>query len=174
MLTIKDFFALDDLVNNKWGRKAYQHVDYCGLEPIMPPENYSYFCTPVNTISFARTGGNGVHFGILNGVGEEACGPVIMTVPMASVNNIVVAETLEEFLGIGCRNGWFVLEQLAYNASEALAYYASQDEDLSEEEQSFLSLVRSELQVEYVPLLAERLAYLKHQFLPQLQVKPIE
>jgi len=174
MLTIKDFFSLDDLINATWGRTAYQHIDYCGLEPLRPLETDSYLCTPLNTVSFARTGGDGVHFGILNGVDEEASGPVIMTVPMASIDNIVVAETLEEFFGIGCCNGWFALEQLAYDVPETLAYYASQDEDLTEEEQAFLELVRSKLQVEHVPLSAERLATLKQRFFSQLQVKSLE
>jgi hypothetical protein len=174
MLTIKEFFAIEDLINTKWGRKAYKYVDYCGLLPVRPLEYGDYFCTPVNSLCFARTGGDGVHFSILNYTSESDTGPVVMTVPMVSRNNIVVAENLEEFFAIGCRNGWFALEQLAYNESEVLEYYATLDEELSEEEQTFLTLLRSELGVEHAPLTAERLAELDRRFFSQLQIKSMD
>lgn len=170
MLTIKEFFALDDLILARWGRKAYHHVDYCGLLPIRPLKNWDYADTPTNTLSFARTGGDGVHFGILNARDETAAGPVVMTVPMAGVN-IVVAENLQEFFGIGCQAGWYGLEDLAYNASETIAYYAGEPEDLSVEERTFLDMVRSELHVAPVALTAERLAELERRFQSQLQIK---
>ncbi|OON70093.1 hypothetical protein [Hymenobacter sp. CRA2] len=171
MLTIKDFFALDDLIMARWGRNAFRYVDYCGLIPIRPLENWAYACTPVNSLSFARTGGNGVHFGILEARDVTATGPVVMTVPMPGVN-IVVAETLDEFFGIGCWAGWFGLEQLVYDTPETLAYYAAEPTDLLPEELNFLDMVRAELRTQPVALTAERLAALEQRFQPQLQIKP--
>ncbi|MBT9395589.1 hypothetical protein KLP40_20655 [Hymenobacter sp. NST-14] len=173
MLRIKEFFELDDLITARWGHQAFRHVDYCGLLPVRPLENGDYPCTPTNTISFARTGGDGVHFSLLNARDETADGPIVMTVPMMDAN-LVVAETVAEFFGIGCQTGWFELEQLAYDAPAALAYYAVAPAPASAQEQAFLDLVRTELRVVPVTLTAERLADLEQRFGPQLQVPPFE
>jgi hypothetical protein len=172
MLRIKEFFALDDLITARWGRHAFRYVDYCGLLPVRPLENGDYPCTPTNTLSFARTGGDGVHFSLLNARDETADGPVVMTVPMAEAN-LVVAETVAEFLGLGSRAGWFDLEQLAYDAPATVAYYAA-PAPVSNQEQAFLDLVRTELRIAPVALTAERLADLERRFGPQLQVPPSE
>ncbi|SHJ52790.1 hypothetical protein SAMN02745146_3357 [Hymenobacter daecheongensis DSM 21074] len=173
MLRIKEFFALDDLITARWGHQAFRYVDYCGLLPVRPLENGGYECTPTNTLSFARTGGDGVHFSLLDARDETADGPVVMTVPMAEAN-LVVAETLSEFLGIGCQTGWFELEQLAYDAPATLAYYAAAPAPVSAQGQAFLDVVRTELRVAPVALTAERLADLEQRFGPQLQVPPFE
>lgn len=71
-----------------------------------------YDAVPVGYLSFASTGGDGVHFNIPKG---EA-GPIIMTVPMAFDRpNIVVGANVGEFLSLGCVFGYFRLEQLAYD-----------------------------------------------------------
>jgi hypothetical protein len=173
MLRIQELFALDDLITARWGRQAFRYVDYCGLLPVRPLENGDYECTPTNTLSFARTGGDGVHFSVLNARDETADGPVVMTVPMAEAN-LVVAETLSEFLGIGCQTGWFELEQLAYDAPATLAYYAAPPAPVSAQEHAFLDLVCTELRVAPVALTAERLADLEQRFGPQLQISPFE
>lgn len=172
MLRIKEFFALDDLITARWGHQTFLYVDYCGLLPVRPLENGDYPCTPTNTLSFARTGGDGVHFSLLNACDETADGPVVMTVPMMEAN-LMVAETLAEFLGIGYRVGWFELEQLAYDAPATLAYYAAVPAPVSVQEQAFLDLVRTELRVAPVALTAKRLADLEQRFGPQLQVPPL-
>lgn len=173
MLRIKEFFALDDLITARWGPQAFRHVDYCGLLPVRPLEHGGYECTPTNTLSFARTGGDGVHFSLLDARDETADGPVVMTVPMMDAN-LVVAETVAEFLGIGCRTGWFELEQLAYDAPATLAHYAAAPAPASAPEQAFLDLVRTELRVAPLALTAERLADLEERFGPLLQVPPFE
>ncbi|WP_147320911.1 hypothetical protein [Hymenobacter lapidiphilus] len=96
-----------------------------------------------------------------------------MTVPIAETN-VVVAETLAEFLGIGSRMGWFELEQLAYDAPRTVAYYGVAPAEVSTQEQTFLDLVRTELRVAPVALTSERLAYLNRRYLPQVQVPPFE
>jgi hypothetical protein len=79
---------------------------------------YRPFTTPKNSLSFASTGGDDVHFGLVavNGKFGDAS-PVVMTVPMAGDNpeelNFIVGETLRDFLCLGCERGFFDLEKLA-------------------------------------------------------------
>ncbi len=77
----------DETVKGRFGKKFYNYVDYCRIEPVRQHDE-GYFCTPI-----------------------------VMTIlmAMASRNNVVVAETLDEFFGLGYYVGWFALEQLAYD-----------------------------------------------------------
>ena len=71
-----------------------------------------YDATPMNLEVFAATGGNGTHFGILDSPGN----PVVMVVPMSIERaHTVVGGTFHEFLRLGCKCGYFGLEQLAYD-----------------------------------------------------------
>lgn len=81
----------------------------------------TYSLTPVNTDTFAYTGGNGVHFGFL-GVENRSPEhyPVVMTVPMSDLSNHVLGENLHEFLCLGCTYGYFALEQLAYDRGSTI------------------------------------------------------
>lgn len=92
-----------------------------------------YQATPVNTVTFASTGVNGVHFGFLTPAGDRALDecPVVMTVPLAATEpNHVVGETLHEFLSLGCRQGWAFLEQLAHDPEWAITWYSETDATL--------------------------------------------
>jgi hypothetical protein len=87
-----------------------------------------YQATPTNTVTFASTGVNGVHFGFLampNAPLDSS--PVVMTVPLAAEPNHVVAGTLHEFLCLGCRQGWAFLEQLALDPEWAISWYGTTD-----------------------------------------------
>ena len=82
------------------------------LEPV--PERWSYEATPRNSLTFASTGGDGVHYGVLTDAGRP--GPVVMTVPMnVDRPNLVVGADLRDFLSLGCHFGYFALEQLVYD-----------------------------------------------------------
>src|SRR5688572_1018832 len=93
-------------------------------------ERWTYAPTPVNSVTFASTGGDGVHFGLLQGLSTTSRdGPVVMTVPMAALDHVrdanhVVAESIREFLGLGCVRGWCELEQLAYRSEYALELHS--------------------------------------------------
>lgn len=93
-------------------------------------ERWTYAPTPVNSVTFASTGGDGVHFGLLQGLSTTSRdGPVVMTVPMAALDHVrdanhVVAESIREFLGLGCVRGWCELEQLAYRSEYALKLHS--------------------------------------------------
>ena len=85
------------------------------------PARMDYFCTPVNSVTFGSTGGDGVHFGFLRSRSNTR-EPIVMTVPMSDVQNIVLAENFHEFLQLGYHTGFFSLEQLAYNWDEPFAF----------------------------------------------------
>jgi hypothetical protein len=90
------------------------------IEPYGGTVLYDSRMTPINTRTFATTGGDDVHFGMLSRHGLFADhSPVVMTVPMADENpeqvNFVVSESLHDFLCLGCVHGFFDLEKLAYD-----------------------------------------------------------
>lgn len=171
MITIEDFYRIDDQIKATWGKNLYKYIDYCGLEPIRPMQCAGYFCTPKNSLTFASTGGDGVHFGIVSGSNNKVnAGPIVMTVPMADINNVVVAEDLEEFFSIGYYVGWFALEQILYDLEEAIEYFSKPDDEMSQKEIRFLDMVRKELSIKPVPLSKQRLKELEEMYFPVLKI----
>jgi hypothetical protein len=96
--------------------------DPVGLILFAPPRNGGYWCTPVNSLGFASTGGDGVHYSLLAVEGQFTdFSPVVMTVPMMfDTPNVIVGGNLREFLAFGCRFGYFSLEQLVYHPERTL------------------------------------------------------
>lgn len=170
-MSIEDYWRIDDLIKDKWGKNTYKFIDYCGLQPVRPLTHFGYFCTPQNSKTFASTGGDGVHFGLveLSGVDNRSA-PIVMTVPMAEENNVVVAENLKEFFSIGYFVGWFALEQIVYDLDDTIAYFSMPDKELSEEQNRFLELLRSKLKIEHYPLSIERLNLLKDKYFDSLEI----
>jgi hypothetical protein len=84
----------------------------------LKPSGYDQ--TPAGCMTFAWTGGDGVHFSLADtGTGIGHTSPVVMTVPMQfDAPNLVVGRTLRDFLALGLPTGYFVLEQLAYDRSD--------------------------------------------------------
>ncbi len=174
MVTIEDFWKIDDQLTAKWGRgrNSYKHINYCGIEPVRPLQHYGYFCTPHNSLTFARTGGDGVHFGIVTGSdGKVNAGPVVMTVPMGRIKNVVVAEDLLEFFSIGYYTGWYALEEIAYDVDRAIEYFSGPDMELSRQELVFLEILRQELALKPVLLSKDRLKELEKRYFPILDVR---
>jgi hypothetical protein len=77
----------------------------CGIYLHRPPlRTWEYWCTPVNSVMFAHTGGEGCHFSFLkSGAKWSAASPVVMTYPAAGgcVHNVIVGDSLVEFLRLG-------------------------------------------------------------------------
>lgn len=100
-------------------------------------ENGGYHNTPVNTVAFASTGGDGVHFSFLvedDRVTEDS--PVVITVPSGGEPedaNFIVGENLPDFLRFGLRHGYFALEQLAYYPELTLEAYRVTDWEPTED-----------------------------------------
>ncbi|WP_073467991.1 hypothetical protein [Rhizobacter sp. OV335] len=67
-----------------------------------------------------------VHYSYLAMPGlPEGIVPIVMTMP-AVAQNFVVAESFDEFLGVGYRVGWFALKQITSHATEAEVYSAAE------------------------------------------------
>lgn len=137
--------------------------DPIGLILISRPHCWEYWCTPSNSITFATTGGDGVHYGLLDiGQGFSDESPVVMTVPCCDTPNTVVGANLFEFLRLGCCAGYFTLEQLIYQRDEQLTLLDSHqpDPEANEDGPRLLRLVRERLHLAPWPSHSERLAEL--------------
>jgi len=133
-----------------------------------------YFCTPINSITFASTGGDGVHYGYLN-LENSTIKPVVMTVPMADTHNVILGESLHEFMRLGARYGYFDLEQLVYDREKTVIEI---NESFFLEESEMDSLLRIDLikKFDLAPWrnVTERLKELELKYLPQIVVPDFE
>lgn len=146
------------------------YFDYAGIIPVEDESLFRYYCTPTNTRIFATTGGDGVHYSLLEL--SPNIQPVIMTVPMndgdsMEYSNWVIAENLEEFLSLGYYNGWFPIEQLCYDNNWAIDFYAQEnleEEYQNSEEIQFVKKLRTQLGYSHIPLNNKRLLELKEKY----------
>lgn len=111
MQTLSDLVALRSLLDDLGAG------DEIGLMCAPELRASIYDVAPRNCLTFAGTGGDGVHFGLLDlGHGVSDASPVVMTVPMNfDQPNLVVGANLRDFLSLGIRRGYFSLEQLTYD-----------------------------------------------------------
>lgn len=150
--------------------------DYAGMIPANDKSS-RYDCTPLNTLVFAHTGGEGVHYSLLKISGSIQ--PIVMTVPMNFGNSLkgynrILGENLNEFLSLGYYNGWFSLEQLCYQPDWAIDFYNNEwpdDELQSRGDFQFIKKLRSKLGYEHLPLNLNRLKALEEKYFDQLQFK---
>jgi len=167
MKSLMDFLKIGDKIKEKWGRQFHKHVDFCGLEPVNDPD-YRYESTPVNSEVFATTGGDGVHFSLLNtNIGLDDKKVIIMTVPMID-KIIILADSFDEFLGLGYYNGWFPLEQLVYNFNDTIGYYSTPDNFLTLQQRNFLDFMKTEFDIVHSPLTKMRLEILERLYTDML------
>ena len=108
-------------------KKLFDNLEYGADEAVgllLTTDRYQspYEVTPAGVLVFASTGGDGVHFSfLLDETAEPEDWPVVMTVPMQFDRpNLVLGANLREFLALGLRVGYFVLEQLAYDLDEMI------------------------------------------------------
>lgn len=146
-------------------------LEPCGLFLEQPPLESNYWCTPRMAKTFASTGGDGVHYSYLY-TSDAHCDEVliVMTMPMNDQLNYVVAESFDEFLGLGFHVGWFALEQIAYDPEWALQYFGSEDPEASEDTNTRLSALRTELGIRYLPLNIKRIEALTERYAVHLNV----
>ena len=170
---LRDLWKLTDGDPASSSRAAAAFED-AGLILIAPPRWYGYESTPANATSFATTGGDGVHYSWLtfDGVDAERA-PIVMTVPMASEErtNIIVGENLREFLNLGCRYGYFPLEQLAYDWDETIRELERQRvaPNAWPEKRRKLNMLTEALGLVPWPSPRQRLRALQDEFLPRIE-----
>jgi hypothetical protein len=95
-----------------------------GLILSRAPKDLRFPETPKNSVPFAATGGDGVHYCLL-AVEEQITeqSPVVMVVPCNSEKpQLIVGESLSDFLSLGCVIGYFFFEQLVYDFDRTLSY----------------------------------------------------
>ena len=132
-------------------------------------------CTPLNTILFAQTGGDGVHFSYLE-IGLEI-NLIIITVPCAwgkqpNSYNRVIAETFDEFLGLGFFKGWFYLDGYFYDPDLTLEEYGPNQikhNFANRNEAIFIEKVISNFKISPNYLKTERLEYLQNNYFNRLE-----
>ena len=143
-----------------------------GLILCDPPETESYDSTPANSIAFAKTGGDGVHYSFLEIDKPLHDSPVVMTVPMMFERpNLILGENLMEFLSLGCRCGYFSLEQLAYPDSRAewIDMLSRSEVNPEVEAVDLLNLLNNKFDLHPWLEVASRLEELDRQFLSMIQ-----
>jgi hypothetical protein len=153
----------------------------CGMWLYRPPlHNGGYVSTPVNTLMFASTGGDGCHFSFLLTQGkwsEES--PIVMTCPDAGCcENVLVGQNLSEFLRLGLRTGYFALNELArgweseeFNASHPFVEELEKSEPapwVEPEEAALLAHLARRFSLSPRPEVGRRLAELQRLYLPVL------
>lgn len=108
--------------------------DFCGefdsldiiFSPLTELSNFRYYCTPLNSLSFARTGVDGEHFSFLvvDGIVNDRS-PIVVTAPMGleGSQNAIVSQNFRVFLQLWIRFGGFPLVDLAFRQKHALQVY---------------------------------------------------
>lgn len=116
-------------------RQTRSYDTECGMRIYHPDTIYHggyEWLAPLNTVSFGNTGGDGCHYSFIttpDGRWSEQS-PVVLMVPPAGCREsgvVVVGENLWDFLGLGLRTGYFVLEDLALRFDEFLSVYPDRD-----------------------------------------------
>src|SRR5262249_62337819 len=126
------------------------------LERKLVGEYYDW-CTPRNCWTFAHTGGNGVHFSLLERGGEvREDSPVVLTNPGGMGHSCIVGEDLHAFLCLGVRRGYFALEQLTYNPEVTLEVFTNPAWQPSEDWHYPVGYVVGDLERQILSFLAER------------------
>lgn len=80
--------------------------------------------TPANCRTFARTGGEGVHFALMaraNRIDDRS--PVVVCIPLLAGQCYFLGENLFDFLCLGKDCGYFRLEYLGYDLAQMLDLY---------------------------------------------------
>ena len=108
-------WRLADTLPRPKGRAKDATFEPIGLILERPLQRAGYDTTPPNTLTFARTGGDGVHFSFVLREGEvHAASPIVMGVPMHSKRpNVIVGRDLLDFLALGVGCGFFDVERIA-------------------------------------------------------------
>ncbi len=158
-----------------------------GLMLIRPLAKKYYGSTPINSFTFAQTGGDGVHFSLVsleNKVSEDS--PVVMTIPMNYPEvNLIVGENLFEFLCLGEQLGFFLLEQLVYNEPQTIEWllhpkiFVEKEYGINpsgvfppeafREKERLLSILREEFELKPWSNLKSRLDELQSKFMGMLE-----
>jgi hypothetical protein len=80
-----------------------------------PDFDLRYEDTPVDARVLCWSGVDGVHWSALPAPASPSGYLIVMTVPGAEAPNLVIGESVREFLALGCAASFFALNVLAYD-----------------------------------------------------------
>ena len=149
--------------------------DPIGLILQIPPKREEYWCTPLNCVTFARTGGDGTHYSLVSiPKRRRDQWPVVMTVPMSDDPNVIVGEDLRDFLALGCRAGYFGLEGLVHQPRATIAELkrAAYDDEADKRQIRMLKTIATKFELKPWADPRRRLAELKRRFHATLELPP--
>jgi hypothetical protein len=172
MPTIQQLWKLAEREGIRRGIKPTEVLDPIGLILYADPYTEGYNSTPTNSLTFAETGGDGVHYGILELPDvDPAASPVVMTVPtMFDRPNAIVGSNLQEFLCLGCHTGYFWLEQLVYN-TEGTLELLKHPEPVDDEKAQLLDLLQKEFDLKPWVHVEKRFYELQQAYTPLLRFR---
>lgn len=137
--------------------------------------------TPINCRTFACTGVGGTHFSLLvqdGGIYEGSL--VVMTVPDAMAQSMIVGENLRDFLSLGICRGFFCLDSLTGNVDRAMSAFIDRawrpndalvDFEIDDVHRQILDYLASRLELQ--PWRStERFHELQRDYMPQLKLPP--
>ncbi|MBW3540321.1 MAG: hypothetical protein KY476_08625 [Planctomycetes bacterium] len=162
--TLARLYRIRDELSGGTGPQFEEPMSHLGLRLLQVVQRHLYWCTPVNAITFAGTGGDGTHFSLveIDGVVSEQS-PVVMTIPTGGNElNRVVGGSLREFLALGLHCGYFVLDQISRDSE------FDRRLQLSEQQRRTLERLALEFALEPWNEPLQRLSELKRLVYPQL------
>ncbi len=151
-------------------------------------KNGGYYCTPINSLAFAWTGGDGEHFSFLvDDKGVSAQSPVIFTAPTnygdkITDTNVVVAENFLKFVRLWLRFGSGALGSMVWNRERALEVYTSAENPLcstdprlssyapDDQRQEILNFALNALGLQPYIYTAAEFSALQARYMPELQL----
>jgi hypothetical protein len=179
---LEKLWSIAEIEAKKLGSDFSFIFDPVGLILRRPIERERYEATPDNSLAFATTGGDGVHYSLLQLERDAGdLSPVVMTVPMNfGHENLIVGSDMKEFLCLGCQVGYFFLEQLTYDQSDTIYWLTHPDEGfdgLNREPYGdvirmkyLLNLLSEELNLNPWEEFEQRLNYLQSQYSSLLEL----
>ncbi|HLO97886.1 MAG TPA: hypothetical protein VK171_04760 [Fimbriimonas sp.] len=144
-----------------------------GLILYDPPKNAGYSSTPLNSVTFAGIGIDGIHFGSLTDTGlVDPMAPVVVTIPMSlGAPNFIVGESLYDFLCLGCRHGFSRLGDLHLDYEGVLDHYQNPPGEFFDERAAgILQTLSEELSLVPWQSIRPHFEVLQSKFLPLLNL----
>ena len=180
---LEQLWSLSEIEAERSGLQFPFVFEPIGLILIRPMRQEQYESTPRNSMAFATTGGDGVHFSFVQLNGEVvAQSPIVMTVPMNfGSENLIVGTDFEDFLCLGCEVGFSFLEQVTYSDSKTDAIYwlnhpdewfASYNVDPADTDniENLLKLLRTEFKLQPWDNIEVKLESLAAEYQPLLEL----
>ncbi len=174
--------ACDRAIRQRFDESAEPGLASLGLR-IEPELRMSgYYCSPVNAVCFASNGADAVFsFMVFAGQISDSTPIVLTCVGPGGQHNLIVGNSLHDFLCLGYYRGFFPLEQLGYHTDKVLRrmtrgswkprLHADYGFGVSDEHRPVLQYVRKRLRLRPWRDAARKFAKLQRTYLPHLELR---